>query len=141
MGIHIVHCRGEVDTEFANASRRVFFFFPEILRGSDLNPFSHVARRLHSIGRMRFPDIDQEEFNLPFVLLSQSIESANLRPKWRSSVAAEYERHRTAIPKAGERDAVFLVHDLQVEIGRHVANLELAGPVAKLVRRHNRRDL
>src|SRR5436305_7180170 len=90
---------------------------------------------------MRFPDIDEEEFYLTLIFLRHRIESANLRPEWRSSVAAENQSYRAVIPKTGERNPSLLVHHLQVKIRRHVANRKLALPVANLGGLRNGRDL
>jgi len=87
--VEIVHNRREPDTEIANTGIGVFHFLVERFRRLQKYAVAFVRVHLPAVNRVSFPDINQQKSNFPFVLRRQGVESADLRPKRRSGIAAE----------------------------------------------------
>jgi hypothetical protein len=88
---------GNVDSQLAHTGagdETAFFFTPGA--GED-DVVLNIALHLPDVAGMRLGDVDHQERDLLSVLLVELVESGNLPPEGRSSVAAEDEHNRLAL--------------------------------------------
>ena len=88
---------------------------------------AQVDGQLPAIGWVSFLDIDDEEIDLIAVLAVELIESGNLPPEGRSSIATEDEHDRFAGETLGKPDAVVAIIGFEMEVRGWGADLEGAG--------------
>ena len=80
-------------------------FCPNSLAASSLDAVPNIGGHLPPIPGVRLTDIDEQKFYFALIFFRHGIESANLRPKGWSSIAAEHQRHRPLIAEGGQRGA------------------------------------
>ena len=88
---------GNVDSQLAHTragDETAFVFTP---RAGEDDVVLNIALHLPDIARMRLGDVDHQERDLLSVLLVELVESGNLPPEGRSSIAAKDEHHRLAL--------------------------------------------
>ena len=90
--------------QFANACAGNVFAFFKISRAGKYDLILDIALHLPDVAGVRFQDVDGIELNAILVLIVELVESGNLPPEGRSSVAAEHEHHRLLRDEGGELD-------------------------------------
>jgi len=86
-----------IDPELADAGTRdetAFFFAP---RTGEDNIVLNIALHLPDVAGVRLGDVHHQERDLLSVLLVELVESRNLPPEGRSSVASEDQHHRLSL--------------------------------------------
>ena len=85
---------------------------------------AQVDGELPAVSGVSLLDVDDEEIDLIAVLAVELVESGNLPPEGRSSVATEDEHHGLAGESIGKPDAVVAVVGFEMEIGGGGTDLE-----------------
>src|ERR1700681_666181 len=85
--------RGNLDAEFSHARSRHQRTLLFVFRAGKNNFVFDIALHLPNVARMRFRDVHNQESNLVSVLLGEFVESGNLPPERRSSIAAKDQRY------------------------------------------------
>jgi hypothetical protein len=123
----LVEHRGKLDSQLAHAGAGNL---PTLLfiswAGKD-DFVLYIALHLPHVAGVSLQDVDHQEGDLAVVLVCELVESGNLPPEGRSSVAAENENDRSPGGKSRELDAVGFVEFEQREVRSGIARAEFAG--------------
>jgi hypothetical protein len=87
----------------------------------------YIALHLPHVAGVCFQDVDHQEGDLAVVVVCELVESGNLPPEGRSSVAAKDKDDRFLGGESGELNAVALVELEQREVRSGIAGAEFAG--------------
>ena len=87
---------------------------------------AQVDGELPAVSGVSLLDVDDEEIDLIAVLAVELVESGNLPPEGRSSVAAEHQHDGLAGESIGKPDAAVAVVSFEMEIGGGGTDLERA---------------
>jgi hypothetical protein len=120
----LVEHSGELDAELANAGAGddgALFF---VLRAGEDHVVFDVALHLPDVAGVGFEDVDRQERDLAVIVVVEFVESGNLPPEGRSSVAAEDEDNWLLGGERGELDGLALIELEEREVGRGVAGAE-----------------
>jgi hypothetical protein len=71
---------------------------------SEQDTFFHVALHLPEVAGMSLIDVNDEKCNSILILFIQFVERGNLPAKWRSSITAKNENHRSLSTERGQSD-------------------------------------
>jgi hypothetical protein len=118
---------GNLNAKLAHAGSRDSFAFLFVARACKYYLVFDVALHLPHVARVRLGDVHHEEADAVAVVVIELVESGNLPPEGRSSVAAEDERDR--FPLRGERRKLYLPRLVQFgqrEIGSGIAGVQCA---------------
>jgi hypothetical protein len=88
---------GDLDAELPYTRSRNQCALCFIFRTGKNNFVLEIALHLPNVARVRFRDIYDEKIYLVLILLVELVESGNLPPEWRSSVAAKDENDRVTL--------------------------------------------
>ena len=118
----LVQYRGELDSQFSHAGSGnpspLFFIF---WAGKD-DVVLKIACHLPDIAGMGLSDVNSQERNFTLVLLIELVESGNLPPEGRSSIASEDENHGLLPVQRGKLDHLALIDSGQEEIRSCIAD-------------------
>ena len=87
----------EFDSQLSNACSCHKGPFVLIFGAREDNLVANIALHLPHVAGVRLGDVDHEERDFPLVLVVELVESGNLPPEWRSSVAAKNHDHRLGL--------------------------------------------
>jgi hypothetical protein len=124
--LHGVDQGGHANVKFADAGRGNLL---AVGNGGGVlkdDAFLDVALRLPEVAGMRLIDVNDEESHVVSVLLVEPVERGNLPAKRRSSIAAEDEYDGLFAAKRREGDGTGVVEQWKREVGRLVADLQMA---------------
>jgi len=119
--VEIIEHRRKFDTELAHARTGDQTAFVFVTRACEDHVVLDVALHLPYVARMRFENVDRQKCHLLAVLVVELIESGNLPPEGRSSIAAE-DQHNGLV-KGRQPDPIGFVEFQQVEVRCGVARL------------------
>jgi hypothetical protein len=106
------------------------------------NLILEIVGILPDVGGVGFANVDNIESDLILVLLVQLIQSGNLPPKGRSSIAPEDEHDRFLATQGGQLEMTLVVRGFQQKIWRRIPSVQLAaarGQPEMLQREHRPR--
>ena len=92
--VEAIHDGGKVNPQFHHAELPHLTALVNIFRAGENYVIVQIVRILPHVAGMRFADVHDVERDLIFILFVELVESGNLPPERRSSVAAENQDYR-----------------------------------------------
>jgi hypothetical protein len=123
----LVEHRGKLDSQLAHAGAGNLPTLLFISWAGKNDLVLYIALHLPHVAGVSLQDVDHQEGDLAVVLVCELVESGNLPPEGRSSVAAENENDRFLGGESRELDAVGFVELEQREVGSGITGAEFAG--------------
>src|SRR5579884_1604740 len=115
--VEIVNQRRKFNSQLPHAHPCHVLALGNVFRTGEDDFIPNVALHLPHVTRMRFEDVHGVELHTRSVFVVKLVESGNLPPKWRSSIAAKDKHYR--LPGLERREAYMrrFIQSGQTEIG------------------------